>query len=189
MLDDDIKIKYMLGKVIGEGGLKALSVATYAAWPAEAVALLYIFMKKYHKEKEGIAGFSREELENDVIWTDMQIKKLKKERKSVKERMKRLSQKKDMEAKASLSTSKMELKSVEKRLENFIGRREFDKLLLIMLDHREQLEKSGAWKELSAPKKFVKKLDKEQKKIENAEINFDEFSGYLRLKLDEILGA
>ena len=187
MLDDDLKIKYMIGKVLGEGGLKAFSVATYAAWPAEAVALLYIFMKKYHKEKNGIAGFSREELENDVIWADTQIKKLKKERSRVKERIKRLSQKKDAEAKASLTTAEIELKSREKQLEDFIGRKEFDKLLLIMLDHREQLEKSGVWKELQAPKKFVKRLDKEQKRIEKSEISFGEFSGYLRMKLEDAL--
>lgn len=189
LMEDEEKIKYLVMKVLGGGAVNLLHVSSYAIWPAQGVALMYIFAKKYYKEKKSIAGFSREELEEDVVLSDMEIKKLKKEKKSIEERIKRISGKKDEEANSSLRVAEYELKSVEKRLSDFLGRREFDEMLLIMLEHREALEKKGVWKELQPPKKFVKLLDKEQKRIENAEISFAEFSGYMRIKLDETLRA
>jgi hypothetical protein len=182
---DDEQIGYLIGKFLGEGALKSLSVATYVAWPAEAGILLYIFIKKYYKNKAGVAGFSREELEEDLVWADMKVQELKKEKKKVEDRIKKLSQKSDLDTQSRLRTAKYELASIEKRMKDLVNRRELDTLLLIILEHRKELEEKGIWENMQVPKKFQKKIDKEMKRIEKEEINFDEFSGYLRMKLEE----
>jgi len=159
--------------------------------PVKVVALLYILLRKYHGKGATIAGIPKKKLEQDIIVAEEQIKRLKKEKERVMEQIanlrKILHEKEDEEAKKALATAEVNLKRIDADISYAIDRKEFDKLLLILHEHKEHLKKIGAWKDLKAPRKVVKALDKEQEKIEKAEIRFSDYREYLNNTLNSII--
>ena len=187
---DTENMAYNSGQLILKALEKAMGVAGAYILPVQGLALLYFFARKYHGKGATVAGIPRKKLEEDIIVSDSQIKKLKAEKETVQkqvENLKVLAEKGDKEAQAALETAMIDLKRLEKDISETVGRREFDKLLLILQDHKEQLKKNGAWKEMKPPRKVVKALDKEQAKIEKAEITFNDYSDYLKGTLDKVL--
>ena len=183
-------IAYNSGKVVLDALVKTIGVAGTFVLPVQGLAILYFFARKYYGKGASVAGIPRKKLEEDVIVSDMEIKKLQEEKKSVETQIKNLTplaEKGEKEAEAALATAKMSLKRLDSDISDTVGRREFDKLLLVLLDHKEQLKKNGAWKDLKAPRKVVKALDKEQGKIEKADISFNDYSDYLKDMMNKML--
>ncbi len=187
---DKDNLAYGGASLIVKSIVNTMGLAATYALPVQGLALLYFFMRKYYGRGATVAGISRKKLEKDIIVSDTQIKKLKEERETVMkqiENLRALVEKGDKEAEASLSTAQMDLKRLDYDISDTIGRREFDKLLLVLQDHKEQLKKNGAWKDLKPPRKVVKALDKEQEKIEKSEITFSDYSDYMKDMLNSVL--
>lgn len=187
------KILDLLSEILGSEFVQAL---LKVGLPLGGIKLLasvfYLFWKRYFSENDTFMGLTEEKIREDLILTDIALRKTEAEKRKAEEREKMCT---DEASKIQKGHPEAELLKWEALYEQLRGRFEFDKYVLEVLRCKKVLTDRGAWEELEkAAKETDKKIKEELKEREKTikdrvtGLDFKVYAALMRELLNEICG-